>query len=247
MKKRELEVVVISDVHLGTYGCHAKELNTYLKSINPKKVILLGDIFDFYVFDQRYFKGDQIEFLRNILGLINSGVDVYYLTGNHDEFLRGFEEFSLQNFHKLDKLVLEFNEKRYWFFHGDVFDLSVRGKFGKFATLIGGRAYDFIIILNKWINVLLKKIGRKPYSLSKVIKDSVKKAVVFINDFETISCQHAIKQGYDYVINGHIHQPTIREFKSDDGSVVYMNSGDWIENLTSLEFDGKEWKIFKYE
>ena len=103
-----------------------------------------------------------------------------------------------------------------------------------------------IIILNKWINHFLKKLGKKPYSLSKVIKDSIKKAVIFVNDFETISCQHAIKQGYDYVINGHIHQPTIREFKSEDGSVVYMNSGDWIENLTSLEFDGT-WKIFKYE
>ena len=127
MKKRDLEIVVISDIHLGTYGCHAEELNNYLKSINVKKLILLGDIFDLYVFDQKYFKGHQIEFLRIVLGLINKGVDVYYLTGNHDEFLRGFEEFSLQNFHKLDKLVMDINGKKHWFFHGDVFDLSVRG------------------------------------------------------------------------------------------------------------------------
>ena len=159
MRKRELEIVVISDIHLGTYGCHAEELNQYLKSINPKKIILLGDIFDLYLFDQKFFKGPQIEFLRIILGMINAGVDVYYLTGNHDEFLRGFEEFNLQNFHKLDKLVLEIGGKRYWFFHGDIFDLSVRGKLGKFATLVGGRAYDFIIVLNKWINILLKKVG----------------------------------------------------------------------------------------
>ncbi len=35
--KRKVDVLVISDVHLGTYGCHAKELLFYLKSITPKK------------------------------------------------------------------------------------------------------------------------------------------------------------------------------------------------------------------
>ncbi|WP_338039246.1 hypothetical protein [Maribacter litopenaei] len=46
MKKRPVDIVVISDVHLGTYGCHANELLQYLKSIAPKEVILNGDIID---------------------------------------------------------------------------------------------------------------------------------------------------------------------------------------------------------
>jgi len=67
-----------------------------------------------------------------------------------------------------------------------------------------------------------------------------------MGDFEKMSCDHAIKQGYDYVINGHIHQPKIMEYKNDDGSVIYLNSGDWVENLTALEYNNSEWEIYQY-
>jgi len=246
MEKRELEIVVISDVHLGSYGCHAEELNHYIKSIKPKILILNGDIFDGYVFNKKYFPSSHVEFVRNVLTLIKKGTTVYYLTGNHDDFMRNFEEISVLNLHKLDKLVLTIDDKKYWFFHGDIFDLSMQGKLGKSLAVIGGSAYDFLIRINRWVNIILKFMGRKPYSLSKKVKDSVKKAIVYVSDFEEMSCRHAIRQGYDYVINGHIHQPCIREYRNDEGKVFYMNSGDWIENLTSLEFDGSEWTIYKY-
>jgi hypothetical protein len=40
MEKRHVDVVVISDLHLGTYGCHAKEIVNYLQSISPNLLIL---------------------------------------------------------------------------------------------------------------------------------------------------------------------------------------------------------------
>lgn len=247
MSKRELEICVISDIHLGSYGCHAEELNNYIKSIKPKILILNGDIFDGYVFNRKYFPTTHFEFIRNVLTLIKKGTEVYYITGNHDEFMRNFDEMSMLNLHKLDKLVLTIDEKNYWFFHGDVFDISMQGGVGKLLAKIGGQAYDLLIYINKWINKFLKMIGKKPYSLSKKVKDSVKKAVVYVRNYEQMSCEHAIKQGYDYVVNGHIHQPSIRTYSNDEGSVIYMNSGDWVENLTALEYVDGEWSIFKYE
>ena len=246
MNRREVEVLVISDVHLGSYGCHAEELNRYIKSVNPKILILNGDIFDGYVFNRKFFPISHVEFIRNVLTLIKKGTDVYYLSGNHDDFMRSFDEISMLNLHKSDKLVLTIDDKKYWFFHGDVFDISMQGKLGKIISRIGGQAYDILILLNKVLNKVLKFIGKEPYSLSKKVKDSVKKAIVYIQDFEEMSCTHAIKQNYDYVVNGHIHQPTIRDFKNDEGSVIYLNSGDWIENLTALEYNNKEWSIYKY-
>lgn len=247
MSKREVEICVISDIHLGSYGCHAEELNNYIKSIKPKILILNGDIFDGYVFNRKYFPTSHFEFVRNILTLIKKGTEVYYITGNHDEFMRNFDEMSMLNLHKLDKLVLTIDEKNYWFFHGDVFDISMQGNIGKVVAKIGGQAYDLLIYINKWINKFLKFIGRNPYSLSKKVKDSVKKAVVYVRNYEQMSCEHAIKQGYDYVVNGHIHQPSIRTFKNSEGTVTYMNSGDWIENLTSLEYQDGKWSIYKYQ
>jgi len=247
MSKREIEICVISDIHLGSYGCHAEELNNYIKSIKPKILILNGDIFDGYVFNRKYFPTSHFEFIRNILTLIKKGTEVYYITGNHDEFMRNFDEMSMLNLHKLDKLVLTIDGKNYWFFHGDVFDISMQGSIGKIVAKIGGQAYDLLIYLNKWINRFLKMIGKNPYSLSKKVKDSVKKAVVYVRNYEEMSCEHAIKQGYDYVVNGHIHQPSIRNFKNNEGSVIYMNSGDWIENLTSLEYQDGKWSIYKYQ
>ena len=57
MAKREVDLVIISDVHLGTYGCHAKELLKYLKSIKPKMVILNGDIIDIWQFSKLLARG----------------------------------------------------------------------------------------------------------------------------------------------------------------------------------------------
>ena len=206
-----------------------------------------GDVFDGYVFNRKYFPKSHFEFIRNVLTLIKKGTEVYYITGNHDEFMRNFDEMSMLNLHKLDKLVLTIDDKNYWFFHGDVFDISMQGGIGKMLAKIGGQAYDLLIYINKWINKFLKVIGKSPYSLSKKVKDSVKKAVVYVRNYEEMSCEHAIKQGYDYVVNGHIHQPSIRNFKNNEGSVIYMNSGDWIENLTSLEYQDGKWSIYKYQ
>jgi len=247
MERRNVKVVVISDVHLGSYGCHAEELNEYIKSVKPEILILNGDIFDGYVFNRKYFPASHVEFVRNVLTLVKKGVTVYYLTGNHDDFMRNFEEIQMLNLHKLDKLILELDGMTYWFFHGDVFDISMQGKIGKTLGRVGGNAYDVLIRLNRLLNLVLRFFRRPPYSLSSRVKSSVKGAVKYVSDFEEISCNHAIAQGYDVVVNGHIHQPMIRKYENENGQVLYLNSGDWVENLTALEYNDGKWEIYHHK
>ncbi|GAB5558012.1 MAG: UDP-2,3-diacylglucosamine diphosphatase [Schleiferiaceae bacterium] len=243
--KRPVDTVVISDIHLGTYGCHAKELNQYLKSIQPKKLILNGDIIDIWQFRKRYFPKSHLKVLKRFISMASKGTEVYYLTGNHDEFLRRFTDLHLGNIHLLDKLVLPLEEdKKAWIFHGDIFDASIHH--AKWIAKLGGWGYDFLILLNRATNWFLDKMGKERYSLSKKIKNSVKKAVSFITDFEETAISLALSQGYDYVICGHIHQPQQRVEKSDNAEVMYLNSGDWIENLTALEYDKGEWSIYQH-
>jgi len=101
-------------------------------------------------------------------------------------------------------------------------------------------------LLNRWLNTLLVKLGREKISLAKKIKYSVKKAVRYVSDFEEIAAQHAIDQQYDYVVCGHIHQPQMKRYSNEKGTVTYLNSGDWVENLTALEYHEGKWKMFSY-
>lgn len=244
-KRRKVDILILSDIHLGTYGCHAEELLRYLKTIKPKRVILNGDIIDMWQFSKRYWPKSHMQVIKYITGLLAKGTKITYLPGNHDEMLRKFSGFKLGAFMIDNKQVLRFNGKRAWIFHGDVFDVTMR--YSKWLAKLGAVGYDTLILINTFVNWCLQKIGREKISLSKRVKDSVKSAVKFINNFETTAADIAISNEYDYVICGHIHQPEIKKIETEKGSVMYLNSGDWIENLTALEFDGKEWSIYRYK
>lgn len=244
--RREVEVVIISDVHLGTYGCHAKELLSYLKSVKPKILVLNGDIIDGWAFSKRYFPKSHMAVISELFKLMKKDTQVIYITGNHDEFLRQYTDLQMGNLFLTDKYLLELNGKKHWIFHGDVFDNTTKG-WAKMIAKLGGLGYDWLILVNRAVNWLLNAMGRPKVSLSKKVKNSVKEAVKFIADFEEKAIELAIDNRYDFVICGHIHQPADRIAANDTGSVHYLNSGDWIENLTYLEYNDGEWKLCQFD
>ncbi|GAA4885257.1 UDP-2,3-diacylglucosamine diphosphatase [Flaviramulus aquimarinus] len=242
--KRKVEIAVISDVHLGTYGCHAKHLLTYLNSIEPKKLILNGDIIDIWQFSKRYFPKSHLKVIKKIMDIAAEGTEVIYITGNHDEMLRKFSGTTIGKISIVDKKILEIDGKKAWFFHGDVFDVSIQNT--KWLAKLGGYGYDFLTLLNRLVNWYLEKCGKERYSLSKKVKNGVKGAIKYINDFENVISEIAIENGYDYVVCGHIHQPKIKTIETKHGKTTYLNSGDWVENFTALEYQFKRWKIYNF-
>ena len=241
-----MEIAVISDIHLGTYGCRANELSRYLSTIDPAILVLNGDIIDIWQFSKKYWPPMHMQVIRQITSMLSRGVKVYYITGNHDEMLRRFEHFSAGDFHIVNKMVIHHaNNTRSWIFHGDVFDVIM--KHSKWLAKLGSVGYDTLIYINSFINYISKKLGRGKISLSKKIKNSVKTAIKHINNFEETAAEIAIEKGYEYVLCGHIHQPCNRIIKNNSGSVNYLNSGDWIENLTALEYEHNGWKIYHYQ
>ena len=246
LEKRKLDVAVISDVHLGTYGCRSNELSRYLSTIDPAILVLNGDIIDIWQFSKKYWPSGHMQVIKQITSMLSRGIKVYYITGNHDEMLRRFEHFSIGDFHIVNKLVLHHaNNKKSWIFHGDVFDVIM--KHSKWLAKLGAVGYDTLININAFINYISKKFGKGKISLSKKIKNSVKGAVKHINNFEETAANIAIEKGYDYVLCGHIHHPCNRQIVTQTGSVNYLNSGDWIENLTALEYTNNEWNIYNYQ
>lgn len=241
MYKRKLCVAAISDVHLGTYGCHARELHRYLKSIEPEILILNGDIIDMWEFRKKYFPMDHLKVIKEIFRMATKGTKVYYITGNHDDVLRRFSNLKLGPIQLKDKMVLQINGKKTWIFHGDVFDMSINVT--PLLARIGSRSYNWLILLNRITNQLLEKMNRPKISLASRIKHSVKRAVKFVQDFEQLAIDAAIEKGYDFVLCGHIHRPAIRHVETAAGSVTYLNSGDWVENLSALEHNGTTWDL----
>lgn len=244
MAKREVDIVVLSDVHLGTYGCRAKELLQYLKSIKPKAVVLNGDIIDIWQFSKRYWPSTHMMVIKHLIGLIAKEVPVYYIPGNHDELLRRFKGLQLGSLKITNKLSMKLNGEKVWIFHGDVFDVVMQHS--KWLAKLGAVGYDSLIVINSLVNFCSEKMGRGKVSLSKKIKNTVKGAVKFVNNFETTVCGIAVDNQFNYVVCGHIHHPEIRMVETEKGNVVYMNSGDWIENLTALEYNENAWSIYRY-
>ena len=246
-KKRKLDILVISDVHLGTYGCHATELLHYLKSVKPKTVILNGDIIDIWQFSKRYWPKAHMKIIKHFMEWVTKGVKIIYVTGNHDEMLRKFTGFKMGSFKIVDKVILELdNEKKAWVFHGDVFDVTMQHS--KWLAKLGAAGYDTLIVINSIVNFISEKIFKRgKVSLSKKIKNSVKSAVKFINSFEQTAADIGISNKYNYVICGHIHHPEIREIENEEGKIIYLNSGDWVENLTALEYVNGEWSLYKFD
>ena len=246
MQKRCVDVAVLSDLHLGTYGCRAREIVTYLKSITPQVLILNGDIIDIWQFSKHYFPSSHVAVIKEILNLMTTGTRVIYITGNHDEMMRRYSDLQLGQFQLTDKLVIEIDNKMTWIFHGDVFDNTTKGS-AKFWAKMGSNGYAVLLAFNRFINKLMKVFGHEKGSLAKKVMRKVNESIIKIDAFETLVAELAIEKKYDYVICGHIHQPQKRIITNETGTVVYLNSGDWVEHLTSLEYYNNDWHIYQYQ
>ena len=243
--KRNLDILVISDLHLGTYGSEADEFLAYLDSINADKIVINGDFVDIMLFNKRFWPSSHMKVIKYFLDLISQGKEIYYVTGNHDELMRKFLNFKIQNFKIVNQIVLDTAKGKVWIFHGDVFDFSIQTQW---LTKLAGFLYDYMIIFNSWINKkIMRPLGQKRLNFSKTIKSNVKTAVQYFANFEMKAAEVAQKNGYKYVVCGHIHTPKIESFNINGEEVIYMNSGDWLESLSSLEYADNKWSIYMHK
>lgn len=243
--KRNLDILVISDLHLGTYGSEADEVLAYLNTINANKIVINGDFVDIMLFNKRFWPSSHMKVIKYFLDLISQGKEIYYVTGNHDELMRKFLNFKIQNFKIVNQIVLDTAKGKVWIFHGDVFDFSIQTQW---LTKLAGFLYDYMIIFNSWINKkIMRPLGRKRLNFSKTIKSNVKTAVQYFANFEMKAAEVAQKNGYKYVVCGHIHTPKIESFNINGEEVIYMNSGDWLESLSSLEYADNKWSIYMHK
>lgn len=234
--------IFISDIHLGTKFSQTPRLLEFLKDHESEHLYLVGDIIDGWAIKRRFnWPQTHSDVIQKILRKARKGTKVHFITGNHDEFLRPFipilmgDNLTIANEADYESL----DGKRYYVVHGDYFDSVTMTK--RWLAVLGDYGYDFLLHMNVFLNFVRKQFGiKRHWSLSKYVKDNVKKSVSFITDFETILAEYAHQKEYDGIICGHIHKAEIRRI----GSIDYYNCGDWVESCTAVvETMEGEWKI----
>lgn len=241
--KTSFKTIVISDVHLGTKGSKAKEISRFLKQYRCENLILNGDIIDGWQLKKSgSWKRKHTRFFNRILKMIEqSQTNVYYLRGNHDDFLEQILPLQIGRLHILTDMMYESLGKKYFITHGDVFD-SVTTNL-RWIAYLGDRGYTFLLWLNRVVNYHRFKAGLPYYSLSQYIKGKIKKAVSFIDDYETELAKMAKAKGCDGIICGHIHKAENRMIEG----IHYLNSGDWVETMSALAEDHEgNWQLIYY-
>jgi len=231
--KTHYRAIFLSDIHLGTRGCQADKLLSFLKQHSCDRLYLVGDIVDGWrMKSQLYWPQSHSDVIRRFLTLAKRGAELIYVTGNHDEFLRRYSDLAIGNLELVDEAEhCAMDGRRLLVVHGDQFDVVTR--YHRWVAFLGDRGYTLLLELNRCLNVLRGRFGYGYWSLSAYVKHRVKQAVSFISEYEEAIVHQCRKDGYDGVVCGHIHHAEITELQG----VVYMNCGDWVESCTALVED----------
>lgn len=226
----KIQALFISDVHLGSKGSNAGDVLTILKQYQPEYLFLVGDIIDGWLLKRKFrWPQSHTNVLRKILSYSKNGTKVIYIPGNHDEFMRDYNDLSFGNIEVHDEYIF----KDTYITHGDLFDGVVKLKW---LGMLGSIGYDFAISVDR----TLKNWGYKR-SLSKYLKNKVKEAVKFMTSFEQEIIRQGVKHNCHTVMCGHIHHP---DDKVIDG-IRYLNCGDWIENNSYIIYNNNEYTVIK--
>ena len=231
--KTRVRSIFLSDIHLGTRGCQAELLTSFLKAHSAERVYLVGDIIDGWRLKKSlYWPQAHNDVLRRLFTLMKRGTEVIYVTGNHDEFLRKYDDMVLGNLSMVDQAEHETADgKRLLVLHGDQFDVITR--YARWVALLGDAGYIALMQINRLFNTVRKRFGFGYFSLSAWVKQRVKRAVNFVSEFESSVAKECRREGYDGVVCGHIHHAEITDIQG----VRYMNCGDWVESCTALVED----------
>jgi UDP-2,3-diacylglucosamine pyrophosphatase LpxH len=230
MDETRLRTIWLSDTHLGTRECRAEALLEFLETHECEFLYLVGDIVDFWRLKRSpYWPQAHGDVVRRVLSMARRGTTVTFIPGNHDEYLRGFCDTQLGNILVVREAVHRTADGRLLLvLHGDEFDAVTRCH--RWIARLGDVGYELLMRLNYWFNHARRVLGFGYWSLAGYVKWKVKRAVMFVNEFEKVVAHEAARRGMDGVVCGHIHKADLRAI----GPVLYCNTGDWVESCSAL-------------
>ena len=237
--EEQVRSVFISDTHLG--HCYARtdlllEFLHWILEVKPDRLYIVGDFIDGWKLKRSWSWDARCNLvIQKMLKLSRKGTEIFYVAGNHDEFLRDFlhPELSFGDIHIKDEFIHQgVNGDKYLVIHGDQFDTAIRYAMSSARWLcsLGDLGYNGMIRINGFINAVRKFFGMPYWSFSKAVKQKFKQAVNYVGGFENLIANYAKERNCQGVICGHIHHCNVGKIND----VNYVNCGDWVESCTAI-------------
>jgi UDP-2,3-diacylglucosamine pyrophosphatase LpxH len=226
----KIRTLFISDVHLGSTNSNASKLLDVFRKYEFENLIIVGDFIDMTSLKRKFFwTQDHSTVIQKVLRLSRKEVNVVYVIGNHDFYIRDLIDEGPINIGEIllcdDYIYETIKGERIYVTHGDCFDGFVR--LHPFLYFLGDKAYNLSIFINKYYNRLRKLFGFQYWSLSSYLKTKVKNVIKFITEYKNMSENKLKEVGCDSIMIGHTHTPEI-----EIGN--YYNTGDFCESCSYI-------------
>jgi UDP-2,3-diacylglucosamine hydrolase len=225
------KIFFASDFHLGADGKDSSSIRErtiirWLDSIKDEAdaIYLLGDVFDFWFEYRTVVPKGYIRLQGKLAELTDSGIPIYFFTGNHDMWIFKYfkEELGIETFRHPQ--VIELQGKRIMIGHGDglgpgdygykiikkIFANKIcQWLFARFHPNFG------IALANFWS-------GRSRYANMNMDRYTSKE-----NEWLYQYCEEILdRDTCDYYIFGHRHIPIYLQLSN--AKSAYINLGEWM-------------------
>jgi len=216
--------IFISDIHLGTKRSKVKKLLAFLENNTANNIFLIGDIIDMWALQRTHFWNDKHTEVIRLLLKLSFTSNVYYIPGNHDDFIRPFL-----------KPNLEFGSIKI------ANQMTYSAIDGRNILVIHGDTFDFWMKVPKKVINSLARIS--DYFPIPAIREAKQAGTATRRHLRQTATERSITKyskakGYDAVICGHTHMPKLTSY--------YMNTGDWVHNNSVIvETETGEWSLIE--
>lgn len=229
---RHHRTLFLSDLHLGTLGCRADLVLSFLEQNTADAIYLVGDIFDLW--DPLVIRWG-VEHDR-ILALLRSrakaGTKLFYLAGNHDKVvlsrLCADPRTDLPVVPQAAVTHVAADGRRYLVVHGDSCDARILRL--HLLTRVGSRLDSLLRLLDGGLRRLRFRFGPDGRGPVELLLSAVNDLLYRGRQHERRLVALAQTGGHDGVICGHFHIAALH----GDFGLIYANCGDWVDSFTAI-------------
>lgn len=233
----------VSDIHLRSIQeVNARILVRFLKSVTKKDgathLFFVGDIFDFWISDHKYFIEKFEPIIREVQRIISEDISVHYFEGNHDLYLRNYWTDRLGVKVYRNHEVFKLGDFKVRVEHGDLIDPEDKGYLFLRKVL---RTPVMEYIAHNSPEKFIAALGEKASKASRYYTTNVKTQRVdeTIEKIHHYAHQKIKETEFDFIITGHVHVRDEFSFVWGDKRIQSINLGSWMHQPCAYRISEK--------